>query len=466
MAVIAKSQITIIDITDFKIQSNQPDYPNEGDSWINTGVSPYRMYKYVSGAWVPETDYEIIKEVSMTDLYFEDMFSDLKITPIEKQNLDILLKSYKLKFSSLALEATRLGITESLNNAQEMYDDLYDLINPLFMQPNITSDVSSSFSDDLSSAIYFLDQKLNILSETIILSKHIGATNLVLEGDKAITTTNYLLKKFYLSKPLNSNLYAFSISVKALLDGLKTGISIKYNGSYVFPQPQNPYPIDGIYTFPSVQGSMVESPEGPYKNYIEIFSEPETNTALSILDWVAIVDGNQPMLTFSPAPEDLIQYSDDLVSSLRSETSSSIAETRNEILTTVSSDYYTNDAANQFISNLKAEEFIRSGQWGVEISKINKKIDDDTGAIENGFNEFRTSFFVDLDGAHIKKKDSPNDVLVHNSGIDVNNSGVKVAWFVDGEAYNNKLTVNESLTVGKWQMVTDTAGNLNFKKVK
>lgn len=306
MATLTKSQITIVDTTDIKVQSSPPLSPSAGDRWINTGSSPYVLYVNDGAAWQVETDWDILQAFSMHDVVLEDITSDLRVTPFEKSQLLKILTPIFYDADSVSTEAARYNLTASIVSINTQLSAIHGLTDPLYDNPDATSDVSATFDEDLNTAISLLSGLLSSTRISIANSRLVGTDNLVLLGSSIqTTTTSDLLAKFYLSEPLNSNLDKYSIAVKADLTLPRTGIKILYNGSatsFALLTERK----DGVYyTSSPVIGTMTPSPEGVGKDYIEIYAEPDSASNSSTFYWVTVTEGTQPMMAFSPSSKDL-----------------------------------------------------------------------------------------------------------------------------------------------------------------
>lgn len=678
MATLTKSQITIVDTTDIKVQSSPPLSPSAGDRWINTGSSPYVLYVNDGAAWQVETDWDILQAFSMHDVVLEDITSDLRVTPFEKSQLLKILTPIFYDAGSVLTEAARYNLVAAITEINNQLDSIHVLTDPLYIDSGATSDVDASFDENLNLSISALSGLLSSTRTSIANSRLVGTSNFVLNGaGQKVTTSDYFLAKFYLSGPLNSNLDKYSIAVKADLLSPRIGLKIIYNSESATFATLTENRGGIYYTSSPMVGSMTPSPEGEDKNYIEIYAEPGSASSVSTLYWVTVAEGTQPMMSFEPANADLdtrmqtaeysiVQQADlisntvtrteyneridsigarvweaeqlitpeaitstvrnglkwggrnlfksaDIVSPIENryssagflastwgtpfissentapmltagdrytltytmeivalgvsptpdsnshglfyysssvpgscvdfrvsmatlnqsitvsqtftapvtaadqvwliytgrqtssgsdpvthnavrfsnlklekgdvatdwspapedvdqaiinEASSRVAQSANNIMSEVASTYLTKNEQTSFIENLSVSTIIRSDQWGVDVSSINQSIQSTRDGLTQTIDNLKTSFYVDINGAHIKKAGSVNEIVIDDDSMDIISGGVKAAWFALGEAYNEKLTVNTSLSIGDWQFMEDDLGNFNLRKIQ
>ena len=57
MSVIARGQITLVDLNDIITQPTPPDKPKENMLWMNTGVNPPVLMVYKGGQWIKQDDF-------------------------------------------------------------------------------------------------------------------------------------------------------------------------------------------------------------------------------------------------------------------------------------------------------------------------------------------------------------------------------------------------------------------------
>lgn len=100
MSVIARGQITLVDLNDIITQPTPPDKPKENMLWMNTGVNPPVLMVYKGGQWIKQDDFTETEE-------YKTITTTLKKNTSEIQTLK----------EEIDLKVSQTDVTNTVNNA-------------------------------------------------------------------------------------------------------------------------------------------------------------------------------------------------------------------------------------------------------------------------------------------------------------------------------------------------------------
>lgn len=100
MSVIARGQITLVDLNDIITQPTPPDKPKENMLWMNTGVNPPVLMVYKGGQWIKQDDFTETEE-------YKTITTTLSKTTSEIQTLK----------EEIDLKVSQTDVVNTVNNA-------------------------------------------------------------------------------------------------------------------------------------------------------------------------------------------------------------------------------------------------------------------------------------------------------------------------------------------------------------
>lgn len=144
MSVIARGQITLVDLNDIITQPTPPDKPKEDMLWMNTGVNPPVLMIYKGGQWIKQDDFTETEE-------YKTITTTLKKNTSEIQTLK---NEIDLKVSQ----------TEVVNTVNTAINKSETKINETISDINISLEGITNTVSRVESNVSTIDGKVNSLN--------------------------------------------------------------------------------------------------------------------------------------------------------------------------------------------------------------------------------------------------------------------------------------------------------------
>lgn len=144
MSVIARGQITLVDLNDIITQPTPPDKPKENMLWMNTGVNPPVLMVYKGGQWIKQDDFTETEE-------YKTITTTLKKTTSEIQTLK----------EEIDLKVSQTDVTNTVNTAINKTETKF---NESISDINISLDGITNTVSRVESNVSTIDGKVNTLN--------------------------------------------------------------------------------------------------------------------------------------------------------------------------------------------------------------------------------------------------------------------------------------------------------------
>ena len=144
MSVIARGQITLVDLNDIITQPTPPDKPKENMLWMNTGVNPPVLMVYKGGQWIKQDDFTETEE-------YKTITTTLKKTTSEIQTLK----------EEIDLKVSQTDVTNIVNTA---IDESETKINETISGINISLNGITNTVSRVESNVSAIDGKVSSLN--------------------------------------------------------------------------------------------------------------------------------------------------------------------------------------------------------------------------------------------------------------------------------------------------------------
>ena len=113
MSVIARGQITLVDLNDIITQPTPPDKPKENMLWMNTGVNPPVLMVYKGGQWIKQDDFTETEEYKTITTTLKKNTSDIQIL---KNEIDLKVSQTDVTNTvNTAIGASETKINETIS---------------------------------------------------------------------------------------------------------------------------------------------------------------------------------------------------------------------------------------------------------------------------------------------------------------------------------------------------------------
>lgn len=183
------------------------------------------------------------------------------------------------------------------------------------------------------------------------------------------------------------------------------------------------------------------------------FSEQLMSKSNSQTDALHIVDGNI---------SDMGNYA---IQAATEEISSQAAQTANEILTTVSKDYYLKGETDELIESINTRFEQTNDEFEFQFNKFSQDIEAVSNGADAQFSEIR-KYIRFIDGNIVLGEDGNELTLkIQNDRISFLQNNAEVAYFSNRKMYVTDGEFLNSLTLGRFAFMPRANGNLSFKAV-
>lgn len=144
MSVIARGQITLVDLNDIITQPTPPDKPKEDMLWMNTGVNPPVLMVYKGGQWIKQDDFTETEE-------YKTITTTLKKNTSEIQTLK----------NEIDLKVSQTEVVNTVNTAINKTETKF---NESISDINISLDGITNTVSRVESNVSTIDGKVNSLN--------------------------------------------------------------------------------------------------------------------------------------------------------------------------------------------------------------------------------------------------------------------------------------------------------------
>ena len=144
MSVIARGQITLVDLNDIITQPTPPDKPKENMLWMNTGVNPPVLMVYKGGQWIKQDDFTETEE-------YKTITTTLKKNTSEIQTLK----------NEIDLKVSQTDVTNTVNNAIKKTETKF---NESISDINVSLEGITNTVSRVESNVSTIDGKVNSLN--------------------------------------------------------------------------------------------------------------------------------------------------------------------------------------------------------------------------------------------------------------------------------------------------------------
>ena len=144
MSVIARGQITLVDLNDIITQPTPPDKPKENMLWMNTGVNPPVLMVYKGGQWIKQDDFTETEE-------YKTITTTLKKNTSEIQTLK----------NEIDLKVSQTDVVNTVNTAINKTETKF---NESISDINISLDGITNTVSRVESNVSTIDGKVNTLN--------------------------------------------------------------------------------------------------------------------------------------------------------------------------------------------------------------------------------------------------------------------------------------------------------------
>ena len=148
MSVIARGQITLVDLNDIITQPTPPDKPKENMLWMNTGVNPPVLMVYKGGQWIKQDDFTETEEYKTITTTLKKNTSeiqtlkneiDLKVSQTEVVNtVNTAINKTETKFNESIsdINVSLEGITNTVSRVESNVSTIDGKVNTLNTKMN------------------------------------------------------------------------------------------------------------------------------------------------------------------------------------------------------------------------------------------------------------------------------------------------------------------------------------------
>ena len=148
MSVIARGQITLVDLNDIITQPTPPDKPKENMLWMNTGVNPPVLMVYKGGQWIKQDDFTETEEYKTITTTLKKNTSeiqtlkneiDLKVSQTEVVNtVNTAINKTETKFNESIsdINVSLEGITNTVSRVESNVSAIDGKVNTLNTKMN------------------------------------------------------------------------------------------------------------------------------------------------------------------------------------------------------------------------------------------------------------------------------------------------------------------------------------------
>ena len=269
-----------------------------------------------------------------------------------------------------------------------------------------------------------------------------------------VTEASNLLRKGqeYLASAIN---LLISIELSAVdLSSIETNINAFNLGTYIRIETK-PHDINSLYLVEKLSINLTT----PKNNKITLgtsyssFTEKASSSNKSITAMV--------IQEVSDASSQLR----DVIEDVREQTSSSITQTSEQILSQVSKDYYLKDDANTLIESISTQFSQTNEGFEMKFNEFNQNIQD----VQNNTNaQFQniSKYIRFVDGNIVLgEENNPLTLRIENDKISFLENGYEIAYWQNRKFYAVDGEFINSLKLGNFAFMPRTNGNLSFKKV-
>ncbi|MBS5369175.1 MAG: collagen-like protein [Coprobacillus cateniformis] len=165
------------------------------------------------------------------------------------------------------------------------------------------------------------------------------------------------------------------------------------------------------------------------------------------------------------ALEDTSQSLSELIANARSEFQTEITKAVDEIILSISREYYSKDGTDDLIAKLSTSLEQTEKEFLMKFNSVTKVINDNSKATSDEFEKI-SKYIRFVDGNIILGEENNQLTLtIQNNKIVFKQTGTELAFFTDGKLYVTNGEFTQSLRIGKFAFVPRTNGSLDFKKV-
>lgn len=127
MSVIARGQITLVDLNDIITQPTPPDKPKENMLWMNTGVNPPVLMVYKGGQWIKQDDFTETEEYKTITTTLKKNTSDIQIL---KEEIDLKVSQTDVTNTvNTAINASETKINETISGINLSLEGITDTVS-------------------------------------------------------------------------------------------------------------------------------------------------------------------------------------------------------------------------------------------------------------------------------------------------------------------------------------------------
>lgn len=143
--------------------------------------------------------------------------------------------------------------------------------------------------------------------------------------------------------------------------------------------------------------------------------------------------------------------------------SSSIEQTKNSILQTVSENYYSATDGSNLASTVST---LKQTTDTIQMNFVKKEdFSSLSDTVSSNQQQLNTYIRFDSEGIEIGKQDSEFKTKQTNSKYSILQNNDEVAYFANNRMYNSNIEVSNSLRIGNFGFIVNSDGSLTFKKV-
>ena len=269
-----------------------------------------------------------------------------------------------------------------------------------------------------------------------------------------VTVASNLLRKGqeYLASAIN---LMVSIELSAVdLSAIETNAGSFKLGSYLKVKT-NPHDLNALFLITKLSLNLT-SPKSnkltlgtSYSAFTEKASASNKNIAGVIIQEVS----------------DATSQLKDTIEEVREQTSTSITNTSQQILSQVSRDYYLKNDANTLIESISTQFKQTNDAFEFKFKEFNQNIQDVQDGADAQFKEI-SKYIRFIDGNIVLgEENNPLTLKIMNDRISFLDNGYEVAYWSDRKFYVIDGEFINSLKLGNFSFIPRANGNLSFKKV-
>ena len=127
MSVIARGQITLVDLNDIITQPTPPDKPKEDMLWMNTGVNPPVLMIYKGGQWIKQDDFTETEEYKTITTTLKKNTSEIQTL---KNEIDLKVSQTEVVNTvNTAINKTETKFNESISDINISLDGITNTVS-------------------------------------------------------------------------------------------------------------------------------------------------------------------------------------------------------------------------------------------------------------------------------------------------------------------------------------------------